>query len=280
MYIDLKELKTITLLYVEDDEMTKIQTVSVFEKIFKNIYTASNGEEGLELFKEHKDSIDAIIADLNLPKMTGLKMAEKIHKISQSIPIIFTTAYTDEDILLKAISLNIDSYITKPIKIKDLTESILKYVKIYREKQNLYDTTKALASEMKTTRKDYDQLKDKLDFLEKKIDFYRFLSEQFIAYIKLDNFGIIQNISSEFINIYKYDKADLVGRPISTISNNSSNIQRMMLEVLKKKEAIGFEERFITKDKEELIFHNIIYPLYENENNYASGYIIYQSLQR
>ncbi|RXJ95570.1 hypothetical protein CRV00_03755 [Malaciobacter molluscorum] len=280
MYIDLKELKTITLLYVEDDEMTKIQTVSVFEKIFKNIYTASNGEEGLELFKEHKNSIDAIIADLNLPKMTGLKMAEKIHKISQSIPIIFTTAYTDEDILLKAISLNIDSYITKPIKIKDLTESILKYVKIYREKQNLYDTTKALASEMKTTRKDYDQLKDKLDFLEKKIDFYRFLSEQFIAYIKLDNFGIIQNISSEFINIYKYDKADLVGRPISTISNNSSNIQRMMLEVLKKKEAIGFEERFITKDKEELIFHNIIYPLYENENNYASGYIIYQSLQR
>lgn len=280
MHIDLKELKTITLLYVEDDEMTKAQTVSVFEKIFQKVLTASDGEEGLELFNKNIDSIDAIVTDLNLPKMTGLKMAEEIHKISQNVPVIFTTAYTDEDTLLKAISLNVDSYITKPIKIKDLTETILMYVKKYREKQNLYDTTKALASEMKTTRKDYDKLKDKFDIIEKKLDFYKFLSEQFIAYVKLDSYGVIQSVSPQFINIYKYPMSDLIGKPISTITNNASNIQKKMLEVLKKKEALGFEEKFITFDKEEFTFHNIIYPLYENSDEYATGYMIYQSLAR
>ncbi|RXJ87958.1 response regulator [Arcobacter sp. CECT 8985] len=278
MNIDLKELKTITLLYVEDDDILRTQTLNIFEKVFKQTLIATNGEEGLNLFNEYKDELDIIVTDLNMPKMNGLKMAEEIHKVSKTIPIIFTTAYTDEESLLKAISLNVDSYITKPVKIKDLTNSILTSVKKYRENKNLYKTTKALANEMITTKKDYDQLKEEFDFNKRKLEFYMFLSEHFIPCIKLDNLGIITDISNQFKNIYKYKTEDLRGKQIHSLTNNASNIQKKMLESLKNKEPIEFEESFITADNQEIKFNNIIYPLYENNDLYASGYIIYQAL--
>ncbi len=280
MQIDLKELKKIIILYVEDDDIIRTQTLSLFEKIFKKVYSASNGEEGIKLFTEHMQSLDVIVTDLNMPRMSGMEMAEEIHKVSKYIPVIFTTAYTDEAFLLKAISLNIDSYVTKPLKIKELTATILTSVKKYKESRNLYKTTKALASEMITTRKDYDELKEDYDFLQKEVNFYKFLSEHFISSVKLDKFGMIEKISNQFSNIYKYTIIELKNKPLSAITSNHANLQKKMLEAVKKKEAVGFNEKFITADNQELNFHNILYPLYENKDEYASGYMLYQSLER
>ncbi|AXX87936.1 response regulator [Malaciobacter marinus] len=280
MQIDLKELKQVTVLYVEDDEVIRAQTLSVFEKIFKKVYVGKDGHQGINLFNNHQDELDVIVTDLNMPKMTGLELAEEVHKVSKYIPVIFTTAFTDEESLIKAITLNIDSYVTKPLKIQDLTATILKSVKNSKENRNLYKTTKALANEMLSTKKDYGQLKDNCELLEKEVSFYKFLAEHFIASIKLDKFGIIENISNQFSNIYKYSLMDLKNKPINSITPNAANIQKKMLEALKVKEAVGFNEKFITADNEELEFHNILYPLYENKDNYASGYMLYQSLER
>ncbi len=126
MQIDLKELKQVTVLYVEDDEVIRAQTLSVFEKIFKKVYVGKDGHQGINLFNNHQDELDVIVTDLNMPKMTGLELAEEVHKVSKYIPVIFTTAFTDEESLIKAITLNIDSYVTKPLKIQDLTATILK----------------------------------------------------------------------------------------------------------------------------------------------------------
>ncbi|AXH10447.1 hypothetical protein CP960_12140 [Malaciobacter halophilus] len=280
MQIDLRELKQITVLYVEDDNVIRAQTLSVFEKIFKKVYVGKDGKQGVNLFYNHKDELDVIVTDLNMPKMSGLELAEEVHKVSKYIPVIFTTAYTDEEFLIKAISLNIDSYVTKPLKIKELTTTILESVKKYKESRNLYKTTKALANEMLSTKKDYDELKDSCDLLEREVSFYKFLAEHFISSIRLDKFGIIEEVSNQFTNIYKYSIMDLKNKPINAISGNAANIQKKMLESLKRKEAVGFNEKFITADNEELEFHNILYPLYENKDEYASGYIIYQSLER
>lgn len=280
MQIDLKELKKITILYVEDDDTIRTQTLSLFEKIFKKVYSASNGEEGINLFTKYMQELDVIVTDLNMPKMSGMEMAEEIHKVSKYIPVIFTTAYTDEEFLLKAISLNIDSYVTKPLKIKELTATILTSVQKYKESRSLYKTTKALANEMITTRKDYDELKEGYDFLQKEVNFYKFLAEHFISSVKLDRFGMIEKISNQFSNIYKYTIIELKNKPLSAITSNHANLQKKMLEAVKKKEAVGFNEKFITADNQELNFHNILYPLYENKDEYASGYMLYQSLER
>ena len=70
-------LKTITILYVEDDPIMRKQTIPVFEKIFKKVHTAIDGKEGLEIFNKFSNDIDTIVTDITMPKLNGLEMLKK-----------------------------------------------------------------------------------------------------------------------------------------------------------------------------------------------------------
>lgn len=115
---DKDSFRNITLLYVEDDEMT-LEEISFFlKKYVKKLIVAKNGEEGLELFKEHNP--DMVITDIQMPIMNGLEMSKKILEINPSIPIAVTTAYSDSEYLINAIEIGIDKYLLKPINMMDV----------------------------------------------------------------------------------------------------------------------------------------------------------------
>lgn len=116
--------KDITILYVEDDQMT-IEEISYFlTKHIKKLYVAKDGEEGLSSYKKYKP--DIIITDIQMPKMNGLQMSEEILKIDPGVPIVLTTAYSDSKYLIKAIELGIDKYIIKPINMLEILTIVQK----------------------------------------------------------------------------------------------------------------------------------------------------------
>ena len=112
------------LLYIEDDTETIENILYFLKNRFKNIYIAHDGKEGLELYDSQK--IDLILSDINVPFLSGLQVAEKIRKNNSIIPIILLTAYSERNKLLKAIDLQIDAYILKPLNIKELNNALLK----------------------------------------------------------------------------------------------------------------------------------------------------------
>lgn len=105
-------LKSLVLLYVEDDESTVRSFVNAFGDYFKEVIIARNAEEGLELFEKHTS--DIMITDLQLPKMSGLEMIERIRQTHPSFPIIVNSAFSDTHLLLRSIALHVDNYILKP----------------------------------------------------------------------------------------------------------------------------------------------------------------------
>ena len=114
----------VSLLYVEDDEMT-LEEISYFlKKYIKKLYIAKDGEEGLELYKKYKP--DIVITDVQMPKMNGLEMSEKILELNPNAPIVITTAYSDGEYLIRAIELKIDKYLLKPINMIDMLTVIQK----------------------------------------------------------------------------------------------------------------------------------------------------------
>lgn len=120
--------KDITLLYVEDDEMT-LEEISFFlKKYVKELIVAKNGEEGLELFKQHNP--DMVITDIQMPIMNGLEMSKKILQINPSVPIAVTTAYSDSQYLINAIEIGIDKYLLKPINMMDVLTVIHKSLQL------------------------------------------------------------------------------------------------------------------------------------------------------
>ena len=125
---DLKELKNLTLLYVEDNEEVARVTTMVLEEYIERVLVVKNGIEALQVFNTYQ--VDLILSDILMPKMNGIEFARKVResKHNAQCPIIFTTAHTEVNYLLDAISLSVDGYVLKPINITELLHTMLKAI--------------------------------------------------------------------------------------------------------------------------------------------------------
>ncbi|MEA3315184.1 MAG: response regulator [Campylobacterota bacterium] len=124
--IDIKNLKLKKVLYVEDDVAIMNSCMRILNKLFAEVITAQNGEEGLDAFKLNKD-VSFVITDIKMPKMDGLDMAEEIKKINSDIPCILTTAHGEYDYFLRAEEIGIYRYIQKPLNINELITALSDY---------------------------------------------------------------------------------------------------------------------------------------------------------
>ncbi len=115
-------LKTLALLYVEDNKRFLDEVQNVFNNMFANTYTACDGQKALEFLENIK--IDIIITDINMPNIDGIELIKKIREYNKTIPIIILTAHADKDLLLEASNLQIDGYITKPINFSKIATAL------------------------------------------------------------------------------------------------------------------------------------------------------------
>jgi len=119
-------LNSIKLLYIEDDKDIQSIYLDILQEYADKVYCANDGEEGYELYLSCRPNI--ILLDINMPKIDGLTLAKKIREIDKEVKIIITTAYGEQDKLLKAIELYLIKYILKPIEISILREALSKAV--------------------------------------------------------------------------------------------------------------------------------------------------------
>lgn len=118
----MEKLKNSTILYIEDDEITRENISAFLKRKCKELFVACDGKEGLELFEKHNPNI--VITDIEMPNLDGLSMAKKIRKQSASTQIIITTAYTSQEYLMEAVNLHLIKYIVKPISLPKLNEAL------------------------------------------------------------------------------------------------------------------------------------------------------------
>jgi len=133
--IDLKKLKNLRILYVEDEAEVRELLKDILSVRVDKIFIATNGKEGYESYK--KDNPDIIITDIKMPIMSGLEMIKEIRKENQDIPIVVTSAFNDVDFLTKSIDLNVDKYITKPVDITKLFDTINRTALVIYQRKEL-----------------------------------------------------------------------------------------------------------------------------------------------
>ena len=85
--------KNFNLLYVEDNNKVRKETVKMLKNIIPNIIEAQNGKEAIEIYKRHNidknlKKIDLIITDIQMPQKDGLNMIKTIRENDQLIQII------------------------------------------------------------------------------------------------------------------------------------------------------------------------------------------------
>ncbi|MCF6309520.1 MAG: fused response regulator/phosphatase [Sulfurimonas sp.] len=168
----LEYLKSLTLLCVEDNKTTQLIYNSIFEDLVGKIIFAYDGEEGYKYFIN--EDIDIIISDYDMPILNGLDMIDKIRKLNRDIPIVLVTAIQEIGVTVKALQLNVNNFLKKPIKPNEVMRAIENvskiliaenYLKEKREKRikalqdkddyNSYQEDLAFSKELNILRNDF-----------------------------------------------------------------------------------------------------------------------------
>ena len=122
------KLKKSSILLAEDEDKLRASFKKVFLLYVDDVYTASNGEEALKLYKKYNP--DILITDLKMPKLSGLDLIKLIRKENEHLPIIVTSAYTDQNFLLESIKLSLIEYVVKPIREANLSKLLEECAKV------------------------------------------------------------------------------------------------------------------------------------------------------
>ncbi|MDD2698743.1 MAG: response regulator [Arcobacteraceae bacterium] len=275
---DISELRTMTILYVEDEATLRKQETKIYTKVFKEVFEAEDGVEAIEIFKNNKDKIDIIITDINMPNMSGLDLAREVRKISD-VPIIITTAYTNTEYMLESLDLGIKKFINKPVTINRIIQDIEKVVVQSRKEKNVKDIAKTLIVKTKNDTKELNELLIINKELEKNLNYYKQLADTYIATMVVNKNGEILEVSSKLSEVLGYTESELMGENISILKENNSgiSIQKEMLEAIHKKTTIDSEHIFGSKEGKPLKFKTKM-VLFYGDDLLIAGYNFYLEL--
>ena len=123
---------TAQILVVDDEPDMKALVLQKFRHQIRdgaiNFLFASDGIEAMAMLEANGD-IDMVVADINMPRMDGLTLLQKLRETTENISTIIVSAYGDMSNIRTAMNRGAFDFVTKPIDFADLEKTIAKTVR-------------------------------------------------------------------------------------------------------------------------------------------------------
>jgi len=257
----------IKLLIVEDDSIIRNIFERALSKYIASIYTAKNGEEGLNKYLKVKP--DLILTDIKMPIMNGLDMINEIREYDSGVRIIIMSAYGESRYFLNAIESGVKGFLTKPIKNSDLIKTvsdqandILLEKKLKEEEdkrkqaeKELIDINKTLENRVKQRtielEKEISERKKVELMLRESEEKYRQIYENATDGILLIQKGTIVLINPTMVDLLERLPKDVIGKPLKEFisSDNAEQVQSYFEKERQLSSDTSFEIVITTKSK-------------------------------
>ncbi|NMC00289.1 MAG: sigma-54-dependent Fis family transcriptional regulator [Thermoanaerobaculaceae bacterium] len=131
------------LVIFDDDKANLLTMKKALEKVDYEIIAFNDPEEGLK-FLQTTDTIDLVLSDLKMPKVTGIEILKSVKQKDPSVGVILITAFGSVESAVEAMKLGADDYIGKPIDIYELRKRVSAFV----EKRKLSKEVNLLKSRL------------------------------------------------------------------------------------------------------------------------------------
>jgi two-component system, chemotaxis family, chemotaxis protein CheY len=122
--------KPYKVLVVENKEFHRKQIVQMLEsEKYKVVAIASNGQEALDLYEEHKKDLDLITSNLDMPILDGYAFLYELMKRKPKIKIAFISEDTTKGVIEDLLKMGADDFILKPVervRILDRIKQVMK----------------------------------------------------------------------------------------------------------------------------------------------------------
>jgi CheY-like chemotaxis protein len=113
-----------TILVVDDEQMVLGLVNSMLTRFGYRVIAAASGKEALDLLEKKPDiEVQLALVDLVLPGMTGVEFVEQIHQVRPGLPVLYFSAYSEDDSLRPIFARGIP-FIAKPFTSLQLTQKI------------------------------------------------------------------------------------------------------------------------------------------------------------
>jgi len=133
---NLKILKSLNVLYVDDDIETCNSMKATLQYYFHEVYTTNNGYEALDIYRDCNCHV--LLVDYDMPGMNGYEFLKAIREENSLIPAAIISSYDDKDKLFNAIKLELVDYLIKPYQYFELKE-LFKNIIHWMERKSLLE---------------------------------------------------------------------------------------------------------------------------------------------
>jgi PAS domain S-box-containing protein len=115
---------TETILLIEDEEMLQEIGKTILASKGYTVLTAHDGEEGLTVYRRHREEIAAVISDLGLPKLGGDEVFRQIRTMNPTAKFILASGFIDPHLKSELYKLGVQFFIQKPYQLQEVLQVI------------------------------------------------------------------------------------------------------------------------------------------------------------
>ncbi len=212
---------------VVDDNPKNIQLIgNILKEANYRIGFATDGHQALDLLQETYD-YDLVLLDVNMPVMNGYETCIKMRKDEKlsGIPVIFLTAYTDEDNVIVGFESGAQDYITKPFNSKELLARVGTHLQLKYKTDLIKKMNQELEIKVAERTKELEKVNADLNNLDSmKTDFLIFISQE----IRIPLNGIASTINL----IKNQEYSSTIKNLVETLDGSVSKLEEFTSKAL------------------------------------------------
>ena len=115
-----------TILVVDDEEIVRSVAKSILEAAGYTVLLATNGEEGVRVYREHDEEIAGVLLDLVMPKMQGHEVFETIKALNPDVKVLMASGFVNDERAQEALTMGVKGFIQKPYSLEALSSAVAK----------------------------------------------------------------------------------------------------------------------------------------------------------
>jgi two-component system sensor histidine kinase/response regulator len=257
---------------VVDDNAENIRVIgSILRQNGFNVGYAIDGQQALDILQGIEVAFDLLLLDVNMPGINGFEVCQEIRRMERfnELPVIFLTANTETEQIVKGFSSGGQDYVTKPFHADELLARIATHIELREKREQLKQMNELLNEKVKERTKELEASNKKLETAyqelrkldESKALFLRLISHEintplngvigFADYLKeelvsTEYFSLIEKLSESAHRLNDFAQSSLIITQMRTLPDD---YKKEMIELRGVMDDILFNNRDVIKQK-------------------------------
>ena len=117
-------MKGKTILLIDDEELVIDICEMMLKRLGHKVLKAHSGSAGIKLYKAHRNQIDLIISDLNMPEMNGQEVVENLRIMDHNVKVLLSSGGLSTRETKNVLNRGFNGFLKKPYNMNTLSEKI------------------------------------------------------------------------------------------------------------------------------------------------------------